>query len=173
MNDLLKSVLNFTPISRIRRNHALEHATLQILSHQYPDRQMAGHSDLQGCRIVGNIPGEDVQKAAHEALRRLREGDAGLAVHPNCGTNFAVGGSLAGMAGALAMLGAGRRLRDKLERLSIAAVFGTVALILAQPLSYQLQSKITTASDPLSLEIVQVVTIQRENIKFHRLLTRG
>ena len=153
-------MLNFTPISRIRRNHALEHATLQILSRQYPERQMAGHSDLHGCRIVGNVPGEDVQKAAFESRCDgcVRERPAWQCI-PNCGTNYAVGGSLAGMAGALAMLGAGKRLRDKLERLSVAAVFGTVALILAQPLSYRLQSKITTASDPLNLEIVQVVTV--------------
>ncbi len=173
MNDTFARLLNFTPISRIRRNHALEHATLLILNRKYPGRQLAGHSDLHGLRIIGDVPAEDVQTAAQEALQRLRNGEASLAVHPNCGTNYAIGGALAGAAGALAMLGVRRKLGDFLERLSLACLFGTLALILAQPLAYLVQADITTASDPKDLQIVQVTTIQRPNFKLHRVLTRG
>ena len=33
----------FAPISRIRRNHALEHATLHVLAYKYPQKNLAGY----------------------------------------------------------------------------------------------------------------------------------
>jgi hypothetical protein len=173
MAGLLDSLLNFEPISRIRRNHGLEHATLHLLAARFPRMNMAGYSNTGGFWILGEVPAEAVESAAHEALRRMRAGEQNLAVHPNCGTNFVTGGALAGLAGALTMFGAGPRLRDKFERLSFAAMFATLALILAQPLGNQLQRRFTTSGEPGNLEILGVESAVKNGIPVHRVSTRG
>ena len=42
-------------VSSVRRNHALEHATLHILGRKYKDRVMGGYSDPSGFWIIGEI----------------------------------------------------------------------------------------------------------------------
>ena len=82
------SILDLKPISRVRRNHGLEHATLHVLGRKYPRIPMAGFSDPVGFTIIGNVTTEDVAEAAIEALKKLRNGEAQLATHKNCGTRI-------------------------------------------------------------------------------------
>jgi hypothetical protein len=168
-----ESSIGVQALSRIRRNHGLEHATLHILSERLPRTAMAGHSDLGGFWLLGNVPTEAVQSAVEEALNRLRAGEKYLAVHPNCGTNFAVSGTIAGLAGALALLGAGRSWRDKVERLPLAASLATIGLIVAQPLGLLVQERITTSGEPGDLEIVEVIPSPRGRVMAHHITTRG
>ncbi len=167
------SILNLTPISRIRRNHGLEHATLHILSERYPRTSLAGHSDTGGFWILGEISQDDLQNAVHTALARLKNGEAELAVHPNCGTNFVTSGTFAGIAASMAMFGAGKRMRDKLERVPLAASLATLALIAAQPLGLYLQEKFTTSGIPGDLEIIEINSAPRKQINAYRVSTRG
>ena len=90
--SLSDSLLNAPTISRIRRNHALEHATLHILAQRFPGKPMAGHSNPRGFWILGDVPTEEIKSAVESALARLRAGESHLALHPNCGTNIAVAG---------------------------------------------------------------------------------
>jgi hypothetical protein len=173
VNSVVDSILESEPISRIRRNHGLEHATLHILSQRHPHFSMAGHSDAAGFWLLGDISTEEVDSAVHEALKRMQSGEHNLAVHPNCGTNFVASGTLAGLAGAAAMFGVGRSLRSKLERLPLAISLATVALIIAQPLGFLLQEKVTTDGNPGTLEIEKIIPSLRGNVKAHRVLTRG
>ncbi len=172
-SSLLKYFLDQPVISRIRRNHGLEHATLHVLAEKNTARNMGGHSNPTGFWLVGDIPTEEVQEAAREALRRLRAGDRHLAVHPGCGTNFATAGTMAGLAGVAGMWGVGARKRDKLERLPLVATLATLALIFAQPFGNVLQKHITTSGDPGDLEIVEISLSQRGRVKAHRVITRG
>jgi len=165
-------LLNFYPVSRVRRNHGLEHATLHILSKRFPHTSMAGHSDTGGFWLLGDVPTEAVESAAREALQRMKNGEHDLAVHPNCGTNFVASGSLAGMAGAFAMWGAGPQWRQKAERLSLAALLATVALIASRPLGFWLQAHVTTSGHPGRLEIVSVRRTTRGGLPAHRVTTR-
>ncbi len=171
--SLLRQVVEVPLVSRIRRNHGLEHATIHILSQRFPNTPMAGHSDTDGFWLLGNLPTEAVQQAVRDALTRLRAGERDLAVHPNCGTNLVTAGTLAGLAGGLAMMGSGRRWRDRLERLSLAATLATLALIVAQPLGNFLQREVTTSGDPQSLEVVEIIPTQRGRMRAHRVRTRG
>lgn len=173
MPSILATILETPKISRIRRNHGLEHATIHILSRQHPGRSLAGHSDAGGFWLLGEVSEEDINAAANQALRRMRAGEHRLAVHPNCGTNFVTSGIAAGIAGAVAMIGVGERGKDKLERLPMAAMLATFALILAQPLGYQVQQKITTSGNPGALEIVDIRSGQRRGMHTHRVTTRG
>jgi len=168
----MSNLLDLPPISRIRRNHGLEHATLTTLAHRNPRQPMAGYSDLGGFWIIGNVETETMAEAVTEALDRLRKGEQGLAVHPNCGTNFVTAGILAGTAGALAMLGSGKRIRDKLERLPVAALLATFALIVAQPLALLLQARFTTCGEPGTLAVTQILRQEQGKLVLHRISTR-
>ena len=169
----LATILEIPALSRVRRNHGLEHATIHILSKLRPGRSLAGHSDVGGFWLWGDVSTEDVEGAVQEALTRMRNGEHHLAVHPNCGTNFVTSGLAAGTAGAVAMFGAGPRLRHKLERLPLAGLLATVALILAQPLGHAVQQKVTTSGHPGNMEIVSVSPSQRGRLFGHRVSTRG
>ncbi|MBM3146069.1 MAG: hypothetical protein FJ010_14085 [Chloroflexi bacterium] len=172
-SPILQSILDQPVVSRIRRNHGLEHAALHILAEKRPGRTMGGHSGPTGFWLVGNLPTEEVQEAVYEALRRLRTGERHLAVHPGCGTNFATAGAMAGLAGVMGMWGVGARKRDKLERLPLVATLATLALILSQPFGMTLQKYITTSGDPGELEIVEILPTKRGRVKAHRVVTRG
>jgi len=171
--SILDPILNLPILSRIRRNHGLEHATLHILAKSYQGKKMGGYSDFNGFWLVGDLAAEQVREAVHEALRRMRAGEHNLAVHPNCGTNFATAGSLAGLAGLMGMWRVGTRKRDKLERLPLVATLATLALIFAQPLGLEVQKHFTTSGQPGDLEIVEIIPTQRGRVKAHRILTRG
>ncbi len=173
LSDLLLSLLDFDLFSRIRRNHGLEHATLHILAEGVPARSLAGHSDSSGFWIVGDLATQELTAAATEALKRLRSGERSLAVHPNCGTNFAASGILAGGAASLAMFGAGQRWRDKLERVPLAVTLATLALIAAQPLGMKLQERFTTSGEPEGLEIVEIRSTGQGKMTAHRVITIG
>lgn len=160
-------------ISRVQRNHGLEHATMHVLAEHKPRRGIAGHSDMGGFWIVGDVPTEELTDAVQEALQRMRAGEHQLAIHPNCGTNFAVSGSIAGVAAFIGMWGAGQGWRAKLERLPLVATLATLALILSQPLGYRLQERVTTSGRPGELEVVAIKPTRRGSVTAHRILTRG
>ena len=167
------SLLDLYPISRTRRNHGLEHAALKVLNQKYPHLKLAGMSSPHGFTIVGEVTAEDVADAAIEALKRLRAGEADLAVHPNCGTNFAVPGAFAGLAAWLGTLRSGKSFKQKLERLPFVMVLATVALVLTQPLGPKIQKRITTSGNPQGLELDRVETTVRAGVKMHHVITRG
>jgi uncharacterized protein YqhQ len=168
-----KTILNFPPISRIRRNHGLEHATIHTLSEKFPNRSFGGISSPFGFTILGDVETEDVAEAAVEALKNLRAGQSELAMHPNCGTNFAISGIFAGLAAWMGLVGVENSAKKKLERLPLMMTLATMALILTRPLGPIIQKKITTTGDPQGLELTKVETSVRGGLKMHRVSTRG
>lgn len=169
----IQSVLNHPIILQMRRNHGLEHATLHVLSQRHPGQSFSGYSDPRGFWLMGEVSSEEVSSAVEEALQRLRSGESQLAVHPYCGTNFVASGILASLAASIALFGVGKRWRDRLERLPLAASLAVLALILAQPLGMALQEQITTLGDPGSLQVAQIVPKRRGGVLLHRVFTRG
>ncbi len=73
----------------------------------------------------------------------------------------------------MAMFGAGRRFREKLERVPLAASLATVGLMLAQPLGLMVQERVTTSGYPEDLRVVGITTSERGPIKAHRVATEG
>jgi hypothetical protein len=169
-SSLARSVLDIPAIARTRRNHGLEHATLHILAQRHPHIALAGHSDTSGFWVLGNVSIEEIQEAVDEALVRLQAGERRLAIHPNCGTNFATAGVMAGLAAGAAMLG-GRSKRDRIERLPLAALLATLALIAAQPLGALIQERITTSGEPGELRVKEIVATRRGRWRAHRIVT--
>lgn len=162
-----------SPFSRVRRNHALEHATLQVLAEKQPGLRMAGYSDPKGFWLLGQVSIEQVREAADQALARLQGGEESLAIHPHCGTNLVTTGFLAGSFAWLGMLGAGKDLRERLERWPMIVTLVTLAVFLAQPLGPLLQKKVTTSTPDRGMSIISIEQRQRGDMPAFRVLTRS
>jgi len=74
--------------SRLRRNHALEHATLHVLTERHGQPQLNGVAVQAGFIVRGLVNPKHVVAAAAEGLERLRAGETSLAYHPRCGTSL-------------------------------------------------------------------------------------
>jgi hypothetical protein len=168
-------LLGLDLVSRVRRNHALEHATMHALSERHRNLRLVGRSSVWGFYIYGDVPTESVVGAAQEGLHHLKAGQRRMAVHPNCGSNLAVAGILAGL-GAFLALGGGSadRTRSRLQRLArlpFAFVAATLGIVLAQPLGAVLQAHVTTQADVGDLRIVGVTRERRGRIVVHHVRT--
>lgn len=153
---LLTPILNIPPIRRMRRNHGLEHATIHILGRKVKNLSMAGRSTLAGFYLYGNVTTEEVEGAVREALHRMRNGEQGLAIHPNCGTGLVTAGLLTSLATLVGTSGMKNGLVERLSRLPTIILLSTLSLILSQPLGLALQQHFTTLGDPGSMEVVHV-----------------
>ena len=166
------SALDIPVLSRIRRNHGLEHATINILSIRFPQRPLAGYSFPGGFYLLGDIPTDDVREAVFQALARMNNGERNLAIHPNCGTNLVVSGFAAGVLAWLGMVGA-KSKRDKVERLPLVISLVILGLVASQPLGPEIQKRITTSGDPEGLSILDIFPIRFGRFSMHRVITQG
>jgi hypothetical protein len=151
-----------------RRNHALEHATIHVLSERHPGLRLVGRSDWTGFTLYGPVDTKDLEQALSSALQRLRAGESQLAVHPRCGTNLATGMVLAGLASSAALSG---RRRSRLEKALQLALGLGAAVTLAQPLGAKLQQRVTTSSDVANLRVAKILRLERGVVVVHRVET--
>lgn len=171
MPSVLDRVLNVPLINRVRRNHALEHATIHVLSGKLRNVSLVGRSTANGFYLYGNVTVEQVSQAVDEALARLRNGERELAVHPGCGTNLVASSSLGGLA-AFSVLGlAPRRGRFDLDRLPLAIGAIMLGVIVGQPLGMRLQARVTTNGDPGDLRVRSVTQIAEGRVTAFRVET--
>lgn len=136
-------------LDAVRRNHALEHATVAVLLARHGPRRLAGRASSDGFFILADIEEGELTSSAHEALERLQRGESALAVSPLCGTNIAVAGFLAAAA-ATTVLAASRERGGGFSNAFAAAMLGVMA---AQPLGRLVQQHITTRADVDMLEV--------------------
>jgi hypothetical protein len=135
----------------LRRNHALEHATIVVMMEREPGRRLNGFSDDDGFFVQGVRSIAEVESAAREALRRLRAGEKGLAVHRNCGTTIVAANLLVAVF-FLGALGLGYALGG--QWLYLLIVGGVIlAFALRVPLSLLLQRFVTTDADLTNAEV--------------------
>lgn len=170
-------VLRTTIVRRTRRNHGLEHATIHILASRIPNLRMAGRSSENGFVLLGEAPQEMVEKAAHDALRRMQRGEHQLAIHPNCGTNLVTTGFMATVAAMFGLIGS--RRRDMFDRLPAVMSLVMLTLLIAPGVGTSLQKHITTDGDPADLEIISITRSRvqmpfgGEPVTVHRVVTRS
>jgi hypothetical protein len=153
-------------ILMVRQVHALEHATVWILS-GLPDRRIAppewtdnsglgGLSTEQGFYLYGQANTAEIKRAVNQALERITSGEWHLAVHPRCGTNLSVGMLLT------ASIAFGIHLilpRNPIEQLVGLGVAATTASQLAPEFGRFAQQYITT-SIPFNLRVRDVSIVQ-------------
>ncbi len=161
---VLTSLWNAGPLRNTRRNHAIEHATIHLLSGRVSGTRIAGRSNPRGFYIYGNVPTEMVEHAAREAIARLQRGEHELAIHPHCGTNLVTASVLAGMTTAFALAGKRRRWWDKLLS---ALVVTALALAASQPLGYWLQEHVTTEATISQADVAHIRRFQMGNMTVH------
>ncbi|WP_375496667.1 DUF6391 domain-containing protein [uncultured Nostoc sp.] len=168
--DLLRQ-LSFIPglkeILMIRQVHALEHATVWVLSESknaYPakgeptnvqldNELLGGLSTEQGFYLYGEVNISDLRRAVILARHRLTNGEWDLAVHPRCGTNLSVAMLLtAGLAVGVHLLLPFRPI-EQIIGLGLAA---TTAAELAPDLGFMAQRYLTTAI-PFNLTIDNII----------------
>ena len=154
-------------VQAVRQNHALEHATIHVLTAHHPYVRLMGRSTPGGFVIYGPLDTQDVAGAASEALARLQQGEEHLAVHPRCGTNLVVTSVLAGTAAYGASLG---RRRSRLERLPLALTGATLATLIAQPLAHLIQERITTTPEVEDVYIDSVIRQEMGNLIGHKVV---
>jgi hypothetical protein len=119
-----------TFVNRIRCNHTLEHATINLITQRYPLAQVLGFSGPLGFTLYTTLTAEEVTPAALQALKRLKGGETVLRLHANCGTNMVVTATLTTLA-ALVGLGNSPSFRQRLERLPQAILLSVAALLAA------------------------------------------
>jgi predicted oxidoreductase len=136
---------------RVRQNHALEHATITILSGMVPDLSVSARSSADGFIIFGNVDLGVLRRAMDEALRRLQAGEAELAIHPNCGTNIAVGISLITLGTLFGLTSEQPR-----TRIATAAASSIAGLMAARPVGQYVQRHFTTLPDLTGVHVTQI-----------------
>ena len=152
-------------LDAIRRNHALEHATVAVLLARRGPTRLAGRATANGFVIIADLELEELEGAAREALRRLQAGEAALAISPLCGTTVAVGAGLSALAATL-VLATGRpwtRFPNAFTAAALAAVAG-------QPAGRWVQQHVTTLADHGGVEVLGVRTLFG---RVHMVQTRG
>lgn len=155
------NILETKPISTIRRNHGIEHATVHVLTGWDSSIRLVGRADSAGFNIYGDVPAEQLERACKEALERMKNGEAHLAVHRGCGTQIVVGGLLTGLAAAVAM---GRK--PKFSRLPDVILATTLAAFVSQPIGLQVQEKITTSADVAAAHFSAIRQEKIGNLKY-------
>jgi len=160
-------LLNLPLILETRRNHALEHATLHILARTHRTN-MAGHSNPTGFFLLGDLQLEEIADAATEAMKRLKAGESGLAVHPGCGTNLAVSALLPATFAWAPIQGA-KSTRWRFLLIPLAIVFAVFGYLLSKPLGPWLQANITTEADLGDMHITDIRFVRKG---VHRIITK-
>lgn len=141
--------MNF--LEKVRRNHGIEHATVHVLSETNPNLSLVGRADGNGFAIIGDVNPEQLAEAAQEALRRMKNGQGELAVHPRCGTQLVTLGALTACAAFFAL---GRRPR--FSKLPDAMIATTLAAFVAPMVGLQLQKYVTTSPNVFDANFVGV-----------------
>jgi hypothetical protein len=146
----------------LRRNHALEHATIVVMMEREPGRKLNGFSTDDGFFVQGVRSIAEVESAAREAIRRLQNGEKGLAIHRNCGTTIVAANLLAAILFLLA-LGLGLYLGGNIYLMILGSV--VLAFALRIPLSLILQRFVTTDADLKNAEVGWVEPAQPGDLK--------
>lgn len=151
----------------LRQVHALEHATVWMLSNldravnyknlldfsAKDNQSIGGLSTEKGFYLYGEINPLKLKRAVTLALTRLQQGEWNLAIHPRCGTNSSVE----------TMLSAGMALtahfllpQEPVEQLLGFGLATALARYLAPEVGMSVQKYITTAI-PFNLKIKNIV----------------
>lgn len=151
MNPVEQVVQQMTLGGAVRENHALEHATIVILSKRFPEARLSGVSFATGFFVFGEVPAEAIQPAAEQALARLRGNEPELAIHERCGTNLAVAGMLTGLSAMTVS-----RMRKPFNTFNNVILASTAALVLARPLGLVVQRYVTTRTPGATMRLAGV-----------------
>lgn len=94
-----KQIWKIAKSINIRRNHAIEHATINVLEKLAGRRlNISGLSREDGFYISGIQDPEMVEQAAVQGLTLLKQGNCQLAINRRCGTDVAIANFISALA---------------------------------------------------------------------------
>ena len=167
------NILEMPLIANIRRNHAMEHATIHVLTEHNPRRELMGRATPYGFYLLGEVDTEELAGAVAEALDRLQSGEQSLAIHRRCGTNLATAGVLAGLSSFVAMqlscrptTGSGRS-KSRLAKLPQIILATTLAVMAAQYVGPAVQRHVTTLPEVDGVTIEKITRQRRGQVVTH------
>lgn len=153
-------------IRRTRQHHAIEHATIHLLSAQHPKQSFSGLSDPLGFTLFGDVELDVLRQSVSNAMLRMQSGEHSLAIHPNCGTNLATTGVLVSLVAMAA--GSGRRGTFS-QKFPLVLMMVLVALVVAAPLGFRLQ-QYTTCAEIHDRWLVDVQPVQVGRVNAFRVV---
>lgn len=138
---------------RIRKNHSLEHATINVLEEVYGrPLRIGGLADANGFSLSGpDLPMPyEVLAATREGQSRLASGERSLALHPRCGTSIAAANLLFSIVFIIVLF-----FYNHLSLLNALIAF-LLANLLAKPFGLYLQRWFTTHPDVRDVEVLGI-----------------
>ena len=142
----------------LRKNHALEHATVNVLEEKYGYSNLSGLAEETGFYINGIISAADVESAAQEGLLRLQQGEKELVIHKQCGTSLTVANLVSAVIFILLLLVTGSfSLLNMLFAIVISNFVGP-------QLGVWVQKKFTTSAQVANMEIDGVQLLQSSQV---------
>ncbi|MGM0436829.1 MAG: DUF6391 domain-containing protein [Bacillota bacterium] len=132
---------------KLRKNHGLEHATINILEKEYGYNDLAGYAEEDGFYIMGVNNNIYVEEAARKGLNLMKNGKNELAIHKRCGTSMTVANFLSAIIFLFLLFTSGY---FSILNMIIAIV---VANLIGPYLGQIVQRKFTTTSEVKEMEI--------------------
>ncbi len=144
---------------RIRKNHSLEHATINVLEQRYGrPLQAGGLAYSNGFSLSGPDlpPIYEVMSAVKEAQFRMINGEKELAIHPRCGTSIAAANFLFSLVFIIVLFSS-----HHLFLLNVILAF-LLANLLAKPFGRVLQKFFTTYPEVEDV-VIQDIYVQAQH----------
>jgi hypothetical protein len=158
-------IATFTELlHRTRQHHAIEHATLHMLTARHPGKRLAGYSDPLGFTILGELDEQSIRRGVGDALLRLQAREHSLALHPNCGTNLVTSAVLV----ALVATFTGHK-RQALERFVTTLIAVLPVILFARSIGFYLQGY-TTTTEVADRWVAAILPVSLGGLRAHRVL---
>lgn len=132
----------------LRKNHALEHATVNVLERKFGFKNLAGYAEDNGFYIIGADNIFLVEQAAREGLALMKSGKRELAIHDKCGTSISMVNFLSAVLFLILIFATGH---FSIVNILLAIL---VANLVGPLLGKYVQRYFTTSTDVAEIEIV-------------------
>ena len=142
-NEIYKLTLN------ARRNHAIEHATVSILTEQKLKSAILGFAIPSGFIIYSKSDKDEILSAANHGLKLMKSGVSEISISKFCGTNLVVAAMLTGVSTILL----GKILGKKSKNILNITNGFLLSALLSKPIGQLVQKYVTTDPNVKNIQI--------------------
>ena len=133
---------------KLRKNHSMEHATINVLEKEFGYRNLAGYAEEDGFYIMGIQNTAFVEEAAVKGLKLMKQGKNELAIHKRCGTSMTVANFLSAIIFFILLIYSGY---FSIINMIIAIILDN---LMGPTLGQIVQKKFTTSPEVNEMEII-------------------